>query len=113
VGPCGSPASVFSLPFIANRDVDVITAVVSSINAVLRNRRTMLLWAVLVAALTFVGFMTAMTGFIVIIPWLGYATWHGYREALDVSIPWLGYATWHGYREALDVREWDTLPLLR
>ncbi len=87
-------ASVFSLPFIANRDVDVITAVVSSINAVLRNRRTMLLWAVLVAALTFVGFMTAMTGFIVIIPWLGYATWHGYREALDV-------------------REWDTLPLLR
>ena len=87
-------ASVFSLPFIANRDVDVITAIVSSINAVLRNRRTMLLWAVLVAALTFVGFMTAMTGFIVIIPWLGYATWHGYREALDV-------------------REWDTLPLLR
>ena len=87
-------ASVFSLPFIANRDVDVITAVVSSINAVLRNRWTMLLWAVLVAALTFVGFVTAMTGFIVIIPWLGYATWHGYREALDVS-------------------EWDTLPLVR
>ncbi len=37
-------ASVFSLPFIANRDVDVVTAVVSSINAVLRNRWTMLLW---------------------------------------------------------------------
>lgn len=87
-------ASVFSLPFIANREVDVITAVVSSINAVLRNRRTMLLWGVLVAALTFVGFMTAMIGFIVIIPWLGYATWHGYREALDVSA-------------------WDTLPLVR
>ena len=69
-------ASVFSLPFIANRDVDVITAVVSSINAVLRNRWTMLLWGALVAFLTFVGFATAMTGFIVIIPWLGYATWH-------------------------------------
>ncbi len=26
-----------------------------------------------------------MTGFIVIIPWLGYATWHGYRDALDVT----------------------------
>lgn len=78
-------ASVFSLPFIANRDVDVITAVVSSINAVLRNRWTMLLWGALVAFLTFVGFATAMTGFIVIIPWLGYATWHGYREALDVT----------------------------
>ena len=84
-------ASVFSLPFIANRDVDVVTAVVSSINAVLRNRRTMLLWAVMVASLTFLGFATAMTGFVVIIPWLGYATWHGYRAALDVS-------------------DWDTLP---
>jgi len=84
-------ASVFSLPFIANRDVDVVTAVVSSINAVLRNRRTMFLWAVIVAILTFLGFATAMTGFVVIIPWLGYATWHGYRAALDVS-------------------DWDTLP---
>jgi uncharacterized membrane protein len=26
-----------------------------------------------------------MFGFIVIIPLLGYATWHGYRDALDVS----------------------------
>jgi uncharacterized membrane protein len=44
-----------------------------------------LLWAVLVAFLTGVGFATAMVGFVVIIPWLGYATWHGYRAALDVS----------------------------
>jgi uncharacterized membrane protein len=75
----------FALPFIANREVDAITAVVSSINAVLRNRRTMLLWAVLVAFLTALGFATALVGFVVIIPWLGYATWHGYRAALDVS----------------------------
>jgi uncharacterized membrane protein len=87
-------ASVFSLPFIANRDVDVITAVVSSVNAVLRNRWTMLLWGALVAALTAVGFVTGMLGFIVIIPWLGYATWHGYRDALDVS-------------------DWKTLPVPR
>jgi uncharacterized membrane protein len=78
-------ASVFSLPFIANRDVDVVTAVVSSINAVLRNRWTMLLWAFLIAAFTALGFATVMFGFILIIPWLGYATWHGYRDALDVA----------------------------
>jgi len=84
-------ASVFSLPFIANRDVDVVTAVVSSVNAVLRNRWTMLLWAIIVAALTGIGFLTAMAGFVVIIPWLGYATWHGYRDTLNVD-------------------GWDTLP---
>lgn len=86
--------SVFSLPFIANRDVDVITAVVSSINAVLRNRWTMLAWAATIVAFTALGFLTAMLGFIVIIPLLGYATWHAYRDALDVQ-------------------DWPTLPPVR
>ena len=27
-----------------------------------------------------------------------------------IIIPWLGYATWHGYRAALEVELWDTLP---
>jgi uncharacterized membrane protein len=78
-------ASVFSLPFIANRDVDVVTAVVSSINAVLRNRWTMFTWALLVVAFTALGILTGLLGFIIIIPWLGYATWHGYRATLEVK----------------------------
>jgi len=78
-------ASVFSLPMLANRDVDVITAVVSSINAVLRNKPAMLIWAFLISVMTLIGFLTAGLGLIVIIPWLAYATWHGYRDALDVS----------------------------
>jgi uncharacterized membrane protein len=78
-------ASVFSLPMLANRDVDVITAVISSVNAVLRIKPAMFVWAVLVCALTGIGFLTAGIGLIVIIPWLAYATWHGYRAALDVS----------------------------
>ena len=45
----------------------------------------MFLWAVLVAFFTALGFVTALLGFIVIIPLLGYATWHGYRDALDVT----------------------------
>jgi uncharacterized membrane protein len=78
-------ASVFSLPMLANRDIDVITAVISSVNAVLRNKPAMFVWAILVCTLTGVGFLTAGVGLIVIIPWLAYATWHGYREGLDVS----------------------------
>jgi uncharacterized membrane protein len=78
-------ASVFSLPMLANRDIDVITAVISSINAVLRNKPAMVVWAFLICALTLVGFLTAGIGLIIIIPWLAYATWHGYRAALDVS----------------------------
>ena len=76
---------VFSLPMLANRDVDIVTAVVSSINAVMRNKFAMLYWAVTIVILTLIGFATAMLGLIVIIPWLAYASWHGYRESLDVS----------------------------
>ncbi len=78
-------ASVFSLPMLANRDIDVITAVISSINAVLRNKPAMFVWAFLICSLTGLGFLTAGIGLIIIIPWLAYATWHGYRAALDVN----------------------------
>ncbi|HKJ17056.1 MAG TPA: DUF2189 domain-containing protein [Xanthomonadales bacterium] len=78
-------ATAFSLPMLANREVDVVTAVVSSINAVLRNKRVMVLWAILIVLLTTLGILTGLLGLIVVIPWLGYATWHAYRETLDVS----------------------------
>lgn len=77
--------SVFSLPMLANRNVDVITAVISSINAVLRNKPAMFVWAVLICFLTLIAFLTLGLGLIVIIPWLAYASWHGYHQTLDVS----------------------------
>jgi uncharacterized membrane protein len=77
--------SVFSLPFIANREVDVVTAVVSSFNAVIRNRWTMFSWALLIVFFTAIGFLTVMLAFVVIFPVLGYAAWHGYRDTLDVE----------------------------
>ena len=77
--------AVFSLPMIADRDVDMITACVSSINAVLRNKRVAVLWAALIVGLTAIGFATVMIGLIVVMPWLAYAAWHSYRETLDAS----------------------------
>ena len=77
--------AAFSLPMIADRDVDMVTACVSSIRAVLCNKRVMLLWAAFIVLLTAAGFMTAFLGLAVIMPWLAYATWHAYRETLDSS----------------------------
>lgn len=77
--------AAFSLPMIADRDVDMITACVSSVNAVLRNKRAMLLWGGLIAVLTAIGFATAFLGLVVIMPWLAYSAWHAYRETLDAS----------------------------
>ena len=77
--------AAFSLPMIADRDVDMVTAGVSSANAVLRNKAVMLLWAALIALLTAIGFLTAYLGLVIIMPWLAYAAWHAYRETLDAS----------------------------
>jgi len=78
-------ATAFSLPMIADRDVDMITACVSSLNAVLHNKRVLAVWAALIAVLTLVGFATALLGLAIIMPWLAYSAWHSYRETLDAS----------------------------
>lgn len=78
-------ASAFSLPMIMHRDVDSVTAIVTSVNAVLRNKGAMLVWlAIIVIALT-VGVVTAFVGLVFLIPVIGYATWHGYEETIDAS----------------------------
>lgn len=77
--------AAFSLPMIADRGVDMVTACVSSVHAVLRNKRAALVWGALIVALTALGFATLALGFVVIMPWLAYAAWHGYRAALDAS----------------------------
>ena len=78
-------AAAFSLPMIMHRDVDAVTAVVTSINAVLRNKLAMLVWVVVIVTGVAIGFATGLLGLIVTIPLLGYATWHGYLETIDAS----------------------------
>ena len=77
--------SAFSLPMICDRDTDAITAVVTSVNAVLRNKPAMATWVTLIVLLTAVGFATALLGLALTIPLLGYATWHGYLATIDAS----------------------------
>lgn len=77
--------AVFSLPMIADRDVDMVTACISSVQAVLQNKLTMLCWAGTLALLTALGFATVFFGLVVIMPWLAYACWHAYRDTLDAS----------------------------
>lgn len=78
-------ATAFSLPMIADRDVDMVTACISSIHAVLRNKAVCLLWAALIVVLTALGFATAFLGLGLVMPWLAYSAWHAYRETLDAS----------------------------
>jgi len=78
-------ASAFSLPMIMHRNVDSITAIVTSVNAVLRNKRAMFLWLAIIVASLLLGLITAFVGLIVIVPVIGYAAWHGYLETINAD----------------------------
>lgn len=75
-------ASAFALPMILHRDADAATALLTSIHAVFRNMRVSALWAALIFVLTVAGFATALIGLAFIVPVLGYASWHAYRETI-------------------------------
>lgn len=78
-------ASVFALPMIMHRDVDAITAIVSSINAVLRNKLVMLYWAGLILLGMCLSLLTGGVLLVLFLPAVGHAVWHGYRETIDAS----------------------------
>ena len=78
-------ASAFALPMIMHRDVDSITAIVTSINAVLRNKFAMMLWLALIMMGLVIGFLSAFVGLIFILPLIGYGAWHGYLETIDAD----------------------------
>src|SRR5437763_1494463 len=74
--------SVVSFPLLIDRDVDVDTAVRTSLRAVIANPGPMALWGLIVAAGLVIGSIPALLGLIVIMPVLGHATWHLYRRVV-------------------------------
>ncbi len=78
-------ASAFSLPMIMDKKADAITAVVTSINAVLRNKLAMVVWSGLIVMCLILSFATLMLGLAILMPVIGHASWHGYREIIDAS----------------------------
>jgi len=74
--------NLFALPMILDQDANAGMATRTSLHAVWHNKSTIALWALLVLALGAVGFATYMAGFVFIVPIIGYASWHAYRETI-------------------------------
>lgn len=72
-----------SLPMLMDREVDLITAMMTSLWTVRENWLAMLVWAALIAGLAILGIVSAYIGLAVIFPVLGHATWHAYRELVE------------------------------
>ncbi len=75
--------SVTSFPMLFDRDVDFVTAMVTSVQVVVRNRRAMVAWCITIAVLIAACLLTGLLGLFVMLPILGHASWHLYRRAID------------------------------
>ncbi len=74
--------TVVAIPLLLDRETDLITAIIASFRAVLRNPAPMLGWGLVVAALTILALLPAFLGLLVVLPVLGHATWHLYARVV-------------------------------
>ena len=74
--------TVISLPLLLDREIDFVTAMITSFGTVLQNFVPMMTWAALIAGLLLAGMIPAFLGLFLVLPLLGHATWHVYRKAI-------------------------------
>jgi len=78
--------TVVSFPLLLDRDVDFVTAMITSVRAVVVSPAPMLGWGFTVGVLLILGSLPFFLGLVVVLPILGHATWHLYRRVV-VPVP--------------------------
>lgn len=82
-------AGVFAMTAIAvpmlldRKDCDAMTAMLTSVEAVRKNWRAMMLWGSLISFFTLFGMALFFVGLLVTLPLIGHASWHAYRDLVE------------------------------
>lgn len=74
--------TVVSCPLLLDRDVDFVTAMITSIRTVFASPVPMLGWGLLVVACVVLSAIPGFLGLLITLPVFGHATWHLYRRAI-------------------------------
>lgn len=77
--------TVITVPMLLDRQVSLRTAMATSFRVVASHPLPMAVWGVLLLTLTLLGFVSALIGLVLVMPVLGHASWHAYRDVLDAS----------------------------
>ena len=72
--------TVVSFPLLLEHEVDFVTAMVTSVRAVVTSPLPMIGWAAVIVILLIVSALPYFLGLVVTLPVLGHATWHLYRR---------------------------------
>jgi len=76
--------SIVSFPLMLDRHAGALEAIVTSLRVVAKNPIPVATWGLIVAALLVVGTIPFFLGLAVVIPVLGHASWHLYREVIAI-----------------------------
>ncbi|HEU0220630.1 MAG TPA: DUF2189 domain-containing protein [Paracoccaceae bacterium] len=74
--------TVVSLPLLLDRELDFVTAMITSFGVVRHNPVPMLGWGIFLGALTLLAMLPVFLGLLVVFPLFGHASWHLYRRAV-------------------------------
>lgn len=77
-------STLVAVPLLLDRDIGVLGAVFTSWRVVMEYPAPVALWAALIMLLTLLGMATFMVGLVLVVPLLGHASWHAYRDLLSV-----------------------------
>jgi len=72
--------TVVSFPILLDRNVDFITAMITSVRAVMKNPTPMIVWAGIIVATLICASVPFFVGLIIVLPVLGHTSWHLYRK---------------------------------
>ncbi len=75
--------TVISMPLLMERSYDFVTALVTSIRAVITNLVPMLTFGFIVTVLAFIALVPFFLGLLIVLPVLGHATWHLYKKVIS------------------------------
>lgn len=74
--------TVCSIPMLLERNVDFVTAMITSVKVVIASPLVMLGWGMIVTLLVIAAMVPAFLGLLIVLPVLGHTTWHIYKRAV-------------------------------
>ena len=74
--------TVIAMPMLLEREIDFISAMLTSVNVVRKNPLVMLSWAAIIMVTMLLSLVPAFLGLIFTLPILGHTTWHLYQRAV-------------------------------
>ena len=75
--------TVIAMPLLLDRDIDFVTAMLTSVRVVTENPWVMLTWAAIISVTLVLSLAPAFLGLIFALPILGHTTWHLYQRAVQ------------------------------